>query len=386
MLSANNGSRIVFLDYLRAIACLLVAIGHLYLLGINDGQTVHAFVPSVVGNIFGSNSVYRNVLSGPSTFLIIRLGISVGQLGVAIFFLISGFVILRSVERESVKQFVIRRILRIYPVSIIAVTVAGVVTALYCASTGTQSPHSAHSIIVSAFVLSTFIHVLPTTPVLWSLSVELVFYVVMACLALNGRLGYRALTMCSLISVIFIALVYSGGTPNPFAVDLSFCTMCVNFLLIGSMIYRMTTVGPSFRGFAHVFVSIALYVVARHVYTIGRGSDTGAIDLANGAWALLIFCAALASGMKWNWLRPLKWFGDISYPLYLIHVPLGWIMMAWLASHGLGMLVTSIATGLSMIFCAWLLHVLVEEPARRLGRMLSSLEGRSAAPDTRRTM
>jgi len=92
-MAGSDVQRIVFLDYLRAIACLLVVFGHLYLLGLHGYQELAPWVPGVTGLLFGPDALQRSVFVTPSLWVGIHTGINVGNLGISLFFLISGFVI-----------------------------------------------------------------------------------------------------------------------------------------------------------------------------------------------------------------------------------------------------------------------------------------------------
>lgn len=173
---ADHSDRIIFLDYLRAVACLLVVLAHLYLIGLNNYQEMAVWVPSVKAHLFGVDAADRNIFQPAVMFMAIKFGIITGTLGVAIFFLISGFVILRAVERESPGEFIVKRIFRIYPANTAVVCLAAAATAVYCAMTGTISPHSFEGIVSSSLVLNGFLHKFESLPILWTLEVELFFY------------------------------------------------------------------------------------------------------------------------------------------------------------------------------------------------------------------
>ena len=164
----------------------------------------------VTGLLFGPDALQRSVFVTPSLWVGIHTGINVGNLGISLFFLISGFVILRAVERESPKVFLIRRVFRIYPVSIAAVCVAAIATALYCNATGTVSPHTWTSMLSSAFVLDGFTKTFPVVPVMWSLEVELIFYCMLAALAAFRRLGFNSIAGLALGCVAFTLAVNSA--------------------------------------------------------------------------------------------------------------------------------------------------------------------------------
>lgn len=377
--------RIIFLDYLRAIACLLVFLGHVYFMGLNGHAAITPWVPSVTENIFGIDAAHRNVFTGLQSFLGIGLGINVGTLGVSIFFLISGFVILKAVEQESVFLFFIRRVFRIYPVSLACVFIAAAATALYCNLTHTISPHTWGSVLSSGFVVDGFLHRLQTVPVLWSLEVELFFYAFMAALAATGCLGFRGLLSLGLLCLGFTLgansqLASSFLSPSALSifVYISFDTLQITFLLIGSMIYRLTKEKTSLSGVVFLACSIALFVATRwgYLFLHAAGARSGGADFVNGAWAFAIFYAALWSGMRWKWITPLRWVGDISYPLYLVHLPLAWIVLAWLGGMGWGMLEAGFATGIIVFFVAWMVHLAIETPGRRLGGRIAGVAAR----------
>lgn len=374
-MSPVNDQRIIFLDYLRAIACLLVVLGHVYFMGFNGYEAITPYVPSVTENIFGPDAAQRNVLTGPSLFLAIKLGINVGWLGVSIFFLISGFVILKALDKEVVGDFLLRRVFRIYPVSIAAVFLVGLVTAWYCNLTGTVSPHSLGSLISSAFVSNGFLHRFEAVPVLWSLEVEIFFYIFMAILASARLLGFHGLLGLGFMNLVFTlaantqwAKAWLSPSWHTIFVHMSFVTLQTTFLLVGSVIYRLTTAGVNVRTLLYLLASIGIFVAARLGYLALHKTDSGGVDLANGAWALAIFCLALWSGMHWTWIRPLAWFGDISYPLYLVHLPLAWISLAWMGRNGWGMLTSGIVSGVVVIAVAWVIHRTVETPSRLWGK------------------
>ena len=376
--SDEASSRILFLDYLRAMACLLVVVGHVYFLGLNGHEAITPYVPSITQNIFGADSALRNVLTTPSIYLTLWAGINVGALGVAIFFLISGFVILRTVERESPLEFLIRRAFRIYPVSLTAALFSGAVTSLYCFSSGVVSPHTWRSMLSSGFILNGFLHYFEATPVLWSLEVELFFYVLMAFLAWRRLLGYRSLICASLACMSFTLLANTTMVSSHFSVaanrvmtHLSFAALQITFLFIGAVLYRIVCNNRSIEGGMYLGVACAAFVAARFGYLSLHG-DSGGVDTPDGVWALGIFVIALWSGMKWSWVRPLKWVGDISYPLYLTHVPLAWISLSWFQSRGLDMLQSSLTTGVFILFVAWITHITVEMQSQKVGRLVAA--------------
>jgi peptidoglycan/LPS O-acetylase OafA/YrhL len=142
-------------------------------------------------------------------------------------------------------------------------------------------------------------------------------------------------------------------------VYISFAMLQITFLCIGSVIYRVVGGELHPRRFELIGAALALFIVTRLGFVVMR-PDAGGVDIPNGVFAFVMFSLAMWSGMRWRWIRPLRWIADISYPLYLVHVPIGWIMLAYLAFRGRGMLASAIGAGLAVLALAWLVHVTIE--------------------------
>lgn len=388
--SAGSGHRIVFLDYLRALAVLLVLWGHLFIVGVNNPDSMAPWLPGLAGNVFGPSVVFTNPHGQLDLFFMLRFGISSGPLGVAIFFLISGFVILRSVDSIPPPAFLIQRAFRIFPTCAAVVVGVALLTALYGAATGTAQPHSLASVAASSFALSGFFGVMGTLPVLWSLTVELLFYVLIAAsVAIVGRLGFRALLGMAIIFLVAVGVLNSNDLAAMISPQLrahliyvSSLLIHVIFMLVGSALYRGMSDG---RPVVAALVGAAIFVVYLGAYAL-YGHLRGAVHIGatpnDAVAALAIMVAAYWAGMSWRWLRPLRFVADISYPLYLVHTPLGWVALLGLGAIGWNLHAAALGAALFSVMLAWGLHVAIELPSQRLGKVLTRRWKAPAAPRT----
>lgn len=101
-----------------------------------------------------------------------------------------------------------------------------------------------------------------------------------------------------------------------------------------------------------------------------------ALDLVNGAGAALLIALILSSPRAQRLLcaRPLVWLGDVSFSLYLVHVPV--ILAALhLAPDGLPTWTALAGAALLSFPVAWAVFHLAERPSIRLGRALSERVG-----------
>lgn len=373
----TEADRIVWLDCLRAVAVSLVVWGHIFLVGINDPKIVSIWVPSVRDFIFGPGSASRNPNSNIAVLMWTYTGTGPGGLGVALFFLISGFVILRTVDRTPPEIFLVQRFFRIVPVC----TVAGVATAMgtnaIFINAGLHIPNTFASVLASSFALADLCQQFPSTPVLWTLSAEILFYLIIAATAwiVSGQIGFRALAMVSMICLTGVLFARSPIVTEEFSsylatvsVYLSRLLAYVSFMLIGAVVYR----GHSERRFIVTLVfgvfSCAVCALIYFEFAGLNGGLVGGVWPAEAAVALVTFLGAFALNLRGLWMAPLRWIASISYPLYLVHAPLSWVLLAWLATLGLGMISAGLVSTIIVVLVAWVVHLVIERPAHQLGR------------------
>jgi peptidoglycan/LPS O-acetylase OafA/YrhL len=196
----------------------------------------------------------------------------------------------------------------------------------------------------------------------------------------SQRTHILALSAASGVIAVFIL----SGSLYPFltsrlslaATTFGFCCFHIGFLLIGSMLYRTSKDPMTERlvwGAAACGV-FALTVTA--IIYIGQLGPTGT-TAQNCIAAFLIFVIAAAlNGFGSRWLRPLEFVGRISYSLYLIHIPLAWMVMFELAARGVRATGGAfVATALCLLL-AWVMYEFVERPAQNVGKMLTKKNGR----------
>ena len=122
-----KSNRLQFIGLLRAIACIMVLWSHY----------VCTFLVNGVDEIFTQILPKQQQTSELIKLFVLaftdEINISIGQLGVGIFFLITGFTTIYSLSMKNPtpKGFFLSRIIRIYPVYIVGVFILYVFTMLY---------------------------------------------------------------------------------------------------------------------------------------------------------------------------------------------------------------------------------------------------------------
>ncbi|MBY0324917.1 MAG: acyltransferase [Reyranella sp.] len=313
---------------------------------------------------------YYDVLYPGRSPLSVDLG--PGHFGVELFFIISGFVILMTIERKkSVRAFAISRAARLMPAFLAALVLATVIRTL--------SPVP----LFDTPTLPQFLANLTMAPSLfgqsamdmpyWTLTYELVFYVGMGLILAIGMLRWAEWfgLLAVAVSCLFIATLDVRLHHRSSILLLVYYS---NFFLIGICLYRIHT--RMARPVTWLALAAAIAVTA-----LGGGEKSfntpGRLYLPLAiAFTALVWFAISRHG-KWLAWRPLVFLGQISYPLYLVHVALGFAVIRWAVSQGWSTLAGVIAAGLVSLIVASLLHYLVELPG---GRWLRSLLSRRQRP------
>jgi peptidoglycan/LPS O-acetylase OafA/YrhL len=264
--------------------------------------------------------------------LFLRLTSS-GEFGVSLFFVLSGFLItgllIDSRNRpDYYRRFYIRRALRILP------AYYGILAIL--AAFGLVSRGFLLISLVYGSNLALLFGIRWSYGVLWSLSVEEHFYLVWPTVVRkvsNRALGTIAAAIV-IVSPVLRLLCYRHWQSLPMTE--SGCTFytwnMADGLASGALIAVLVRESHASRLFLKR-ICIAIAVLAAAVSAVGfpfglatRMTATGAalqFTLANLCFALLLGCFLLIGTSSWKWIvtsRPLRFFGDISYGLYLIHL------------------------------------------------------------------
>lgn len=137
---------------------------------------------------------------GPKSW---QLNSTAGQMGMAIFFTLSGFLITRYLlAHTSLVDFVVRRIFRVVPLAWVGLALALPIAA------------AANSAYIPNFLFFANLppkHLVPVTAHYWSICVEMQFYAAMACIV--GMFGRRGLLAMPVLCVAITVLRVWSGTP-----------------------------------------------------------------------------------------------------------------------------------------------------------------------------
>jgi peptidoglycan/LPS O-acetylase OafA/YrhL len=302
-----------------------------------------------------------------------------GHFGVELFFVISGFVILMTLEKSAgVTEFLISRVTRLYPTYWCAVLLTGGFLAIELSPARPDLP----TLMADLTMLQTFVRVRSIDPAYWTLTAELIFYVaIVAWYRFRSvrfpDIEWYALAWIGGAAVLRTALLLDDHAtlPGPLATPL--VLYYGQFFIVGICLYRL------YGGNSD---SLTLFTLFAACLLSLFGGGPGSLNAAPLPY-FLVTCgiAAVVFMASRSRLPPLRnpvllFFGDISYPLYLIHQVVGMELMSLAHEHGWPAWLSLPAILLTLITVAFLIHVAVEVPARTV---LRSRLQRMAQPQPR---
>ncbi|GGU87733.1 acyltransferase [Streptomyces albospinus] len=340
----GGAARLRALDGLRLIAALMVA-GYHY--GGRSGDISRAWG--------GSPAHQFPYVSGLFAY---------GCLGVQIFFVISGFVICLSGWGRTLRSFVASRISRLYPAYWVAILL---VTAVFTLPWVAYKALSPSEVLTNLTMLQYPLGVHRVLGVCWTLWAEMRFYALFAlCVVLPGATRGRVVLFCAGWT---LAAALAQSAHEPF-LNVVLMPQYAPFFIGGVGLYLLHRFGP--RDPVAWTIVLVSWLIGQHyavaglwhpasVHAFSYRSAAGIVAVVTAGFALV---AAVALGKlhraNWRWLTVA---GALTYPFYLVHEHLGWVVIHAL-HHGAGLpsYATLLLTVGLMLTLAWMMHRWVERP------------------------
>ncbi|MFC4909192.1 acyltransferase family protein [Actinomadura gamaensis] len=361
-----------------------------------------------------------------------------GAFGVLVFFLVSGYIVPASLERRgSVRRFWTGRVFRIYPLLAAAVAFVVVlhVTGLYELREGLATAYHPAVVALSHLTMMQDLLGVPSAiNVLWTLSYEMAFYLLVVALfsvgwhrrsvatasalavaapalatvlpavALSGRFGEGRVSLAAFVlmtaaiglacarrwmiarigallgGALALALVLFNGRVDPW-----------QGLAILAVMFTGTVVHRAERGQIRPRTALAVCALVLasaagtgfwrfHHYTTWD-TDLG----AKRAWALAVVAAfaVFAAGFALRHRhvpRWLAWLGVVSYSAYLLHELLLMVLDMTIGRPHDDQPLLLVPFVALLLAASWATHRWIEKPGQRLGRVLAGRFDPAPAP------
>jgi peptidoglycan/LPS O-acetylase OafA/YrhL len=330
----DAGRRLAGLDALRGIAALSVVLYHF-------------------------TCWYPEVAHAPWHAASMWIAWPYGHLGIELFFLISGFVILMTLERSGgIGDFAFARFARLFPGywTALALTVASL------AATGAVGLQPTPLEIAANLTMAPALFwVAPVDGAWWTLAHELAFYTLAGAAYFLWK-PRRIEFFCLAWLVPALAYRLHGGTLFPYPSGLLLAAQFAPLFVLGMLVYRTHQGRASALTFIACGAALALLITGpQWSFRPITGAAYVAVILA-----LTLLVGAAASGrLPFLDVRPLRFLGEISYTLYLTHHVIGFLAITALEAGDLDPNIAVALTLAMAIALAWTLTFFIERPVQR---------------------
>jgi peptidoglycan/LPS O-acetylase OafA/YrhL len=286
---------------------------------------------------------------------------SYGALGVQLFFVISGFVILMSAWDKPLSTFVSSRIGRLFPAYWVSVLLTGVLILFFWQPGGRTTTWDA--ILVNLTMVHSGVGVGHVEGVYWTLWCELLFYLLIGSFLVIGITPGRVLAFCAAWPVLAsLALRNDAGLLGTLLIP-----QYAPLFAGGMLLHYIHRQGHSPLAWSLVIFNAILAsnaTVASYLPVMAKNTghviSPALVWLAVSGSFALIAVATLTPlrNLSWRWLTTC---GALTYPLYLTHETIGkWVIH--LVHPSLPGHVTLVLATTWCVALAWLIHRFVERP------------------------
>lgn len=349
--AATDHGRYEFVDALRGIAAILVAVQH------------SAEILALPGLRVSGHPVPINL----------------GETGVVLFFLVSGLVIPPSIERHgSLARFWLKRLCRLFPAYW-----ASLAGCLLLVAAGLFPPpfvvmrHPAFGAVLNLTMLQSFVGVPSAIGAYWTLPLELIFYAFCSAAFLLRVLRRPVLCLALGLAALFAAEIIAAGLHRSVPAGRFGLLLSAIF---GAVVQQWLTREVSRRALGLSALALGSVVglglwlrFSRFPVSHEVAAPTASAVLLSWLLAAVLFWT-LVSMREQRMPSPLLALGRISYSVYLWHIPVIVLVGAEASRHGLDHLPAWVLLP-TVLGATWVVseisYRLVERPGMRLGASLS---------------
>jgi len=315
---------------------------------------------------------------------------SFGLFGVSLFFVISGYLIYRSVSfslerygtRAGLKHYTIHRLFRILPAYYVNLAVVLLMASFIIDSNYLYSGAFLKQIAAHLTFLSYLLYQdagLGINGAYWTLSIEMLWYIVAPLLLIfAGR--NRTLFLLALSSFVYLLALDFGLLDNLLHLDKNSPSYLLklyyfsfqlpgqlSYFIAGILIYKFSQ-NQIDNPLPYKYI-LAIFIMILFIYVTSTFSLHSNFFLNNFfilftvSTLFILLYQARPRGVKW-----MEWIGKISYSLYLWHMPLLFVMKKTSILNHLSMPVTILLFTFALLVLSTMSYYLVEEGGFQLRR------------------
>lgn len=266
-----------------------------------------------------------------------------GNLGVPLFFIISGFVISQSIAHASTKAFVLGRFIRLFPLFWIICSLTYIFTLLMPNGNPVQFPEYFISMtMLGEYLANALGYTRIVDAAYWSLVVELFFYAGIGFFVFlfswERIRWFTALWFAIVVTIFALGLEGELFAKMLLARHASYFLFGITLMLVVSTTYSSMKQKLYDYGFLVLVALWGTYISYRALppYLTPHPSDTFNVTILQLVFfvgtALLVYLSRYLQNARM--ITYAITIGGLTYPLYLLHQTIGNTLIAYFESYG----------------------------------------------------
>lgn len=331
--------RNIYLDYLRGLSAIAVMLYH---------------YTTRYDQLFGHTTDY------PVFF-------QYGSYGVLVFFLLSGYLTFGRIEKYKPESFIVKRFKKLYPSYWIAMIVTAVATYFMLPELSV----SLKDFFLNFSMIQMYLGAKNVDGAYWTLSCELFFYFFIYLICLSKVKCIKAILIWFVFQIVLL-LLPPPVVQNGMVILLKKFNDLLYFhcFMVGGLIsiieQKMMCKPNNSRRLFEIagLIVLCLFFISQqfisHEFSSGIFFIISTLLLSMSV--LLYDKRILLPSFLYKLLMPIAWFAVLSYPFYLLHQNLGYIIIKSMESFGLVNELYLIIPFTIILLLAYALYKIVEEP------------------------
>lgn len=298
------------------------------------------------------------------TLIFSGVSASLGQFGVGLFFIISGFVIPLSLDRYDRKGFVISRLFRIYPTYWAAFSITVAVAYLQ----GRTYPLI--ELVQYYLIIRDLFGPAALDPIIWTLLIETKFYFL--CFVLMPLFVSKSRWLLAVpVALLLFCLAQPYYPPTFVFLSMYSTAQMIIFMFVGVAFFlhfksRISTA-------TLCLASLVYFAAMKFTWNMGPAAVTSRLGWSYLP-AILIFGFCYLFRDRFSPSRSLGLLSGISYPLYIVHVPIIMMCTMTISRTVQSPKLSAFIGAVCAIIVAYVLHILIENPSQQIGKKLAKMK------------
>ena len=358
----DKSNQFDFIIFLRGIAAIIVLLSHLLINFWGSKINIGSIWPFLQRPV-----TPQGLFADQLDHYLSRLCLGAGSVGVAFFFLITGFLIGKSIRKyKSPMRLLISKLLRIYPTYIVGFSITFFIIYLYCHFDNIPFPYTFIDWITQVSLIRIFLWKASIDGITWTLVADVQFYLLIVLLMTKKKTSAKfycisgiLITAVSLLYGLLMPRLLKSGHISLYQSGSHWilAAFCLSYMLIGCILYEYSQkVIDRFQFIAGITILHFCFLVNSVVY-----SKEAKIYIGSYTFSFIIFLLcyflSLSGHCKHIFRDPVVGFiSKISYPLYIVHGLNGYILETVLFDRGIRNSVNFILTVSAAIILGTILY------------------------------